>query len=251
MIDTLAPLQRSAFYLHRQIKDIFLHYALNVRVSKENVELKKEIKEFKKKIYELSEIERENKRLKELLAFGQQTTYRKVLAKIVAWDATSDFKVIRINKGLESGIALQSTVITADGLVGHIFRLTNNFADILTILDSNNRVDGIVQRTRVYGIIQGDSKQKCIMKYVNRTEPVLLNDRVITSGVGNIYPKGLIIGNITKIERESYGTTQKIEITPAVTFPRLEEVVVLIDNNEMLKKKEQEKLNSLNEGNIK
>ena len=242
MIDTLAPLQRSVSFLHHQIRDIFVHYTLNIHVSKENVELKKEINELKKKIYELSEIERENKRLKELLAFGQQSSYRKVLAKIVAWDATSDFKVIRINKGLKSGIALQSTVVTAKGLVGHVFRLTNNFADILTILDSNNRVDGIIQRTRAYGIVQGDSKQKCIMKYVNRTEPVLLNDLVITAGVGNIYPKGIVIGNITRIERENYGTTQKIEITPSVTFPHLEEVVVLIDNNEVLKKREQEAL---------
>ena len=185
------------------------------------------------------------------MAFGEQSSYRTILAQIVAWDSTSDFKVIRINKGLKSGIGLQSTVITADGLVGHVFRLTNHFADILTIVDSNNRIDGIVQRARVYGIIQGDSKQKCIMKYVNRTEPVLLNDLVITSGIGNIYPKGIVIGNITKIERESYGTTQKIEITPTVDFSRLEEVVVLVDNEEDLKQKEQETLDSLDGENIK
>ena len=245
MIDTLAPIQRSISFLYYQTRNFFTHYIINVHASQENVTLKKEIKELKKRIHDLSEIERENKRLKEYLAFEKQDSYRKILAQVVAWDAISDFKVIRINKGLANGIRLQSTAITADGLVGHIFRLTNNFADILTILDSNNRIDGIVQRSGIYGILQGNSEQKCIMKYVNRTGPVLLNDLVITAGIGNIYPKGLVIGHITRIERESYGTTQKIEISPAVDFSRLEEVVVLVENDEMIKDQEKETLDSL------
>ena len=190
MINSLAPLQSSVSYIHHWASSFFAHYIANIESSKENVELKNKIKSLEKKIHDQTEFERENKRLKEFLSFGEKSPYREILAQIVAWDSTSDFKVIRINKGANSGIKLQSTVITAEGLIGYVFRLTNNFSDILTILDHNNRVDGIVQRIRAHGIVEGYSKGKCIMKYMNRTEPIILNDLVITSGLETFIPKG-------------------------------------------------------------
>ncbi len=149
----------------------------------------------------------------------------------MAWDAGVNYKVLRINKGANQGIKLKSAVITADGLVGQVLRISNNFSDVLTVLDHNIRVDGIVERTRTHGIIEGYSNFKCVMKYVTRTEPVVLDDLIISSGLGSIYPKGIRIGRITKIERETYGITQFIEITPVVDFSKLEEVVVLITND--------------------
>ena len=251
MISSLAPLQSSVSYIHRWVSSFFSHYIANIESSKENVELKNRIKILERKIHEQAEIEGENKRLKEFLSFGEQSPYREILAQIVAWDSTSDFKVIRINKGAASGIKLQSTVITAEGLVGYVFRLTNNFSDILTILDHNNRIDGIVQRIRAHGIVEGHSKGRCIMKYMNRTEPIILNDLVITSGLGNIYPKGLVVGNVSRIERESQGITQKVEISPAVDFSRLEEVVVLLDSDNDVHKTERQVLDSLEYGKTK
>jgi rod shape-determining protein MreC len=191
---------------------------------------------------------KENKRLKGLLRFGEEIPRKKILAQIVGWDAASDFKVLRINKGLKDGIQLQSTVITSQGLVGYIYRLTNSFSDIITILDSNNRVDGIVQRTRSHGIVEGFSGRTCQMKYVKRAEPIILNDLVLTSGLGNIYPKGLKVGSISHIERESFGITQQVEITPAVDFGRLEEVVVLVVEGDEQRRRELETLNDIVEG---
>src|SRR5690606_20693024 len=117
------------------------------------------------------EITKENQRLKELLKFGQIQDHQEILAQIVAWDASSDFRVIRINKGSKDGVRLQAPVVTAAGVVGYIYRLTDHFADVLTILDPNNRVDGLVARIRAHGIIEGYSNRRTIMKYVTRTEP--------------------------------------------------------------------------------
>jgi len=135
---------------------------------------------------------------------------------------------VRINKGIRHGIKLQSVVTSAEGLVGYVYRLTQNFADVITILDANNRVDGVVERLRSHGVVEGYNRGRCIMKYVNRTEPIILNDLVLTAGLGNVYPKGLKIGYISRIERESYGITQHVEITPLVNFSKLEEVLVLV-----------------------
>ena len=228
MLDTLAPMQRSITYLKSQMSSFFENYLANVSASKENVGLRKRILELDEQIFSLNELERENKRLKALLEFGEEIASKSILAQVVGWDSSSDFRVLRINKGRNHGLRIQNPVITSLGLVGYVYRLTDNFADVLTILDSNNRVDAILKRTRSHGIIEGSGNHSCSMKYVNRTEPILLGDIVLTSGLGNIYPKGVKVGRVSLIERESYGMTQYVEIEPLVNFHKLEEVSVLI-----------------------
>jgi rod shape-determining protein MreC len=251
MVDSLAPMQRGIMFLKGKISDIFNHYITNVDASQKNNLLNRKVHELQSEIFKYEEIINENNRLKDLLQFGNELANKKVLAQIVAWDASSDFKAIRINKGAADGVTTQSPVVVSEGLVGYIFRVSKHFSDVLTILDSNNRVDGIVQRTRSHGIIEGFAKGKCLMKYVTRTEPVILNDSVITSGLGNIYPRGLRVGKVTRIERESYGITQYIEISPSVDFGRLEEVIVLIKPIDDNKKKEWEDLDKKGEQMVK
>lgn len=245
LMDTLAPLQRGVTTTHSKISSFFDDYLFNVNASKRNVILETTVGELQKEIFSLEQIKSENRRLKDLLEFGVEASYTKVLAQVVAWDSSSDFRVIRINKGAKDGIRLQSTVVTASGVVGYIYRLTEHFADILTILDPSNRVDVLIDRTRSNGILEGYSGQKCILKYVTRTDPVRLNDVVLTSGLGNIYPKGLKIGAVSKVERESYGITQDIEIQPSVDFSKLEEVAILISNDDLRKREEWKALDTI------
>lgn len=237
MIDTFAPLQRSVTYVHERFSGFFEHYTLNIQASKKNKELKLQISELENKIFLHMEMEQENQRLKKMLDFADDIPAKKVLAQIVAWDAASDFKSLRINKGLKDGLELQATVVTADGLVGYVYRLTNHFADVLTILDPNNRTDVVVQRTRSQGIMEGYPGNKGLMKYVTRTEPIILGDDVLTSGLGHIYPKGIRVGTVSRLERESYGITQYIEVRPSVDFNRLEEVMVLIADGEAARRR--------------
>ena len=248
MIDSFGPVQRAFADSQSWLSDLVNHYVANVNASRLNEELVKKIAKLESEILATEEIVKENQRLKELLKFGQNLTHQEVLAQIVAWDASSDFRVIRINKGASDGIRIQSPVVTANGVVGYIYRLTDHFADVLTILDPNNRVDGLVARIRAHGIIEGYTDRRALMKYVTRTEPVILDDMVLTSGLGNIYPKGLVIGHVAKIERQSYGITQHIEIRPAVDFSRLEEVIVLMSNADASKKLEWSALDAFDGG---
>jgi rod shape-determining protein MreC len=251
LIDSFAPLQTSLTSIRTEVASFFDHYVVNINASKKNVSYQKRIDELEGEIAQFQELRRENKRLKDLLQFGTGVDYKKILAQVVAWDASSDFRVIRINKGLGDGVTLQSPVIKANGLVGYIYRLTDSFADILTVLDNNNRVDGLIQRVRAHGIVEGYNSEKSIMKYVSRAEPIILGDVVITSGLGNIYPKGIRVGKVSRIERESYGITQNVEITPAVDFGRLEEVVILVAEGDEQKKREWEALDQMDEDSEK
>lgn len=226
LIETFAPIQRGTTSLKETIVNIVENYFFIVNTSKENKILKKSIDDLENSLFDMSEIQKENQRLKRLLEFGKEIQKKKVLAQVVAWDSSSEFSVLRINKGSSANIKVRDPVITINGIVGYIFRVTPNYSDVLTILDQNNRVDAIVARTRSHGIIEGISKDKCILKYVARTEQVELGDEVISAGLGTIYPKGLKIGRITKVDKENFGITQSIEITPSVNFNKLEEVVV-------------------------
>lgn len=238
MVDMFSPMQSSVTYMKTKTSNFFEHYIMNINASRENEELKKEVSELESRVFGFQQVGKENKRLKDLLQFGGESSLQKVLAQIIAWDANSDFRVLRINKGKSDGIGLQSSVITSKGLVGYIFRLTDHYADIITILDPNNRVDALVERTRSHGIVEGYSRNHAVLKYLAGTEPIILGDLVLTSGLGNIYPKGLKIGKITRIERESYGITQTIQLAPTVDFSTLEEVVVLVAPKDELKEKE-------------
>jgi rod shape-determining protein MreC len=242
IIDLIAPVQSAITSFERGIASYVDDYVLNLNASKENKKLKTKIAELQNEIFSFQEQIKESNRILDLIKFGEQIERKKVIARVVSWDSADDYKVVRINRGRRDGIKLQSVVTSAEGLVGYVYRLSDHYADVLTILDANNRVDSVVERLRSHGILEGYSSGKCIMKYVNRTEPIILNDMVLTAGLGNVYPKGMKIGYISRIERESYGSTQHVEVTPLVNFSKLEEVIVLVQEEEEHKQAEWNKL---------
>ncbi len=232
LIDILAPVQAGVTGGYDRIRNFFKHYALSVNASKKNVELEKQVAFYKERLFKLSEIEQENARLRALLGFVQQRNEKRIFAQVIAYDASTEHKVIRINKGTADGIFQYAPVVTSSGLVGYIYRISDHYADVLTILDSNNRVDGIISRIRTHVIVEGDADGRCLVKYVPRTYPVILGDVIVTSGLGRIYPKGIKIGKVQEIERDFYGSSQTIYLVPSVQFNEIEEVIVLVPDRE-------------------
>ena len=102
-----------------------------------------------------------------------------------------------------------------------------NYTDILTIIDNNNKVDVVIDRTRTHGIIEGTSHMFCRMKYVPKSEEVFIGDVLVTAGLSLIYPKGIKVGQIVNIKLSAEDLTQEITVKPSVDFTKLEEVVVL------------------------
>ena len=231
MMEVAGPIQGSITEGREAFSGFFDHYVFLSAVSEQNNKLKNELSNLQSEVFRLQQLEKENLRLKELLGFGEDLNYRKVLAQVVAWDSSGQYRMLRVNKGSRHGIRTNASVVTASGLVGHVYRVGTDYSDVLTILDPNSRVDVLVDSTRSYGILEGYTQFRGLMKYVPRSEPITLNDIVITAGLGDIYPKGIKVGAISRIERESYGITQVIEITPAVDFQRLEELVVLVNDH--------------------
>lgn len=230
--EVISPVQEGIIASKQNITSLWDNYLLIVDTSKENEILHKQISRLESDISSMEEIRKENLRLKKLLNYSDELTHHKVLAQVVGWDSANEFKVIRVNKGTRHGIRVMSSVITDQGLVGYVYRVTPNYADVLTILDQNNRVDVLVERTRTHGIVEGLFNFKCALKYVMRNEPVEVGDKLLTAGVGGIYPKGIKVGMVKDIAKENFGMTLNIEVVPSVEFDKLEEVLVLVTQDQ-------------------
>lgn len=232
--EVISPVQEALANSKKSLSSFWDNYLLIVNTSKENNVLKKQISRLESDLSTMEEVRKENLRLKRLLSYSDEMVHQRVLAQVVGWDSANEFKVIRLNKGKLHGIKVMAPVITDHGLVGYVYRATDNYSDVLTILDQNNRVDVMVERTRTHGIVEGIFNFKCALKYIMRNEPVEVGDKLITAGVGGIYPKGVKVGMITDIVKENFGMTLSIEVVPSVDFDKLEEVLVLIptENNQ-------------------
>ncbi|MGE3609985.1 MAG: rod shape-determining protein MreC [Bacteriovoracaceae bacterium] len=226
--EVLSPVQEGLASSKKNLSSLWDNYLLIVNTSKENSILKKQISRLESDLMSMEEMRKENLRLKKLLSYSDEMTHQKIMAQVVGWDSANEFKVIRLNKGTKHGIKVMSPVITDHGLVGYVYRATDHYSDVLTILDQNNRVDVLIERTRTHGIVEGVYNFKCALKYVMRNESVEVGDKLLTAGVGGIYPKGVKVGMITDISKENFGMTLSIEVVPTVEFDKLEEVIVLV-----------------------
>ncbi len=228
MTELVSPVQEGIASSKKSLSYLWDNYLMIVNTSKENSILKKQISRLESDLTFMEEMRKENLRLKKLLSFSDEQAHQKIMAQVVGWDSANEFKVIRLNKGAKDGMRTMAPVVTDHGLVGYVYRVTDHYADVLTILDQNNRVDIVVERTRTHGIVEGVFNFKCALKYIMRNDPVEVGDKLITAGVGGIYPKGYKVGMITDITKENFGMTLSIEVVPSVDFHKLEEVVVLI-----------------------
>lgn len=227
VMEVISPLQKGISDSQKSLSSLWENYISIVDTSKDNVLLKKKISRLESDLFGMEEIRQENLRLKRLLNYSSEISEQRILAQVVGWDSANEFKVIRLNKGQKDGIQVMSPVITDQGLVGYIYRVTENYSDVLTILDQNNRVDVLVERTRTHGIVEGVHNFKCALKYVMRNELIEVGDKLVTAGVGGVYPKGIKVGMITDIEKENFGMTLAVEVAPSVDFDKLEEVLVI------------------------
>ena len=118
-------------------------------------------------------------------------------------------------------------VVTPLGVVGQVVSVTARSAKVLLLTDPNSGIDVLVQRTRTHGIVSGSLENGTVLKYVKRSEDIQVGDRLITSGLDGIFPKGVMVATVIKVRKQNLGLFQYIEVMPAVTSERAEEVIAV------------------------
>lgn len=224
----VAPAQRMFTDARNSISGVFNHYFFLVNVARENEQLKRDIDSLKKQNTDLSEQILWQDRVGDLVQYKEQGEYKTMLASVIGRDATQWSKVIFINKGTAHGLVENLAVVTDAGIIGHITQALATSSKVLLLNDSRSAVAALFQETRVAGIVAGTGQNICDMKYVPVTAKVEVGDKVLSSGLGGIFPKGLLVGTVTNVKKKKQGLFQEITITPKADLARLEEVLVLL-----------------------
>ena len=193
----------------------------------ENQVLREQNLRISMELLKLREARLENARLRELLNFRNRETGSYLAAKVIARDPDRIINTILINIGKTNGVEERMTVLTADGLVGRVLESHKGNAVVQMLLDRNCRVSAIVQREeRTQGIVTCEDGV-FYLKHVGIRSPVEVGDQVISSGMGGVFPKGLLVGNVIRVGKEEQGLFREVVLTPSVNFLNLEEVFVL------------------------
>ena len=185
------------------------------------------------RVSQLEENEQENTRLRALLdTQGRYTELDPIYARVIAKESGRWFNVFSINRGTLSGVTAGMAVINADGLVGRVYEAGLNYAKVIGIIDSRSAVACLIQRTRDNGVMKGrqnvsQEEAGCRMYYVPSVNDIMPQDEVITSGLDGLFPKGLRVGIVQEVSRQSDVSDQYVVVAPAVDFERLEDVLVL------------------------
>lgn len=229
--DALAPVQRLVMVAGREVSGFVSAPARLVKVSRRNQALEERVEELEGKLAQYGEIKEENARLQELLAFktnlaSQLTTEA---AAVIGRTPGNWFGSIIINKGAEDGIRRDMTVITPAGLVGRVMRVSGSTAEVLLITDPRSGVGCLVQETRAPGIVEGVAGGRGVLQMVHIPNDLAPDkgNRIVTSGFGSVFPKGIPVGTVTEVRRERSGLFKMALVKTAVDFNRLEEVLVI------------------------
>jgi rod shape-determining protein MreC len=213
--------------LTQGIDSIWSRYIALRHVQDENLNLRREIAMLQEEASRLRERAAGSDRLRELLNLKEELPYTTIAARVIARDPTNWYRSIVINKGQDDGIGVEMGVMTPSGAVGRVVKVQRQLAIVLLIIDRNNAITGLVQRTRDEGIVEGTEKGWAWIKYLPLLSNVKVGDIVVTSGMAGGFPRGLPIGRITRIERREAELFLSAEIQPDTDFGRLEEVLVI------------------------
>jgi rod shape-determining protein MreC len=197
-------------------------------VKKENDRLRQENAELRSRVQALSEARLENERLRALLGYAHRATGEEVPARVIAINPVSHPFSLRIDRGSDHGLRTGMAVITADGVVGQVIRVTGGYADVMTVKDPNSRTSVRVQRSRARATAAGIGGDKnLLLENLLRTEEVQDGDLMVTAGTDGVFPPGLLVGRASGVARKTIGMFQTAEVVPAVDMTKVEEVLVL------------------------
>ncbi|MCX7982533.1 MAG: rod shape-determining protein MreC [Syntrophales bacterium] len=218
-------------YPLKSAKEAWQKYIFLVGVTEENKRLKKEIDRLLAQVANYREAYEENKRLRNLLKLDEELRLKHLTARVIGMERKSPVKAMIINRGSSHGVKRNDPVITDRGLVGRVIEPSWQVSRVLLIIDETSCIDAILQTNRVQGIVQGTGRG-CSIKYVGKTDEVKVGEAVVTAGISHVFPKGLLIGYVSRVDWREGGMFKKVEVEPAVDFSRLEEVMVIIGQDE-------------------
>jgi rod shape-determining protein MreC len=234
-----APIEYIFSALARGVSNLVSEYVYLVDVKRDNDRLAYQAARLQTKVGQLSAIEAENHRLRQLLGLRERVGSETVSALVVSKDTTDYFRVARVTLDAPApAIRPNMPVLSFDGVVGTVRRVAGESVQVQLAVDSGFGVDVVVERTGARGFVRGagdNSRYLVRVEYVQSSDSIDLGDVLVTSGVGCRFPKGLPVARVTKVLKRDFGIYQSVEAEPVVDFSRLSEVLIVLSGEDNCK----------------
>ena len=230
----ISPLQKIVYTVNEKVKGYFDFFINFSNVKKENEELTAKNAELENKLIEYERMKDENTRLREMFDYSQNNAnYDYLGCNIIGYSGGNISNGYIIDTGTKDGVEKDMVVITPAGLVGKVTKASSSFAIVQTILNENIAVAAMVESTdETTGILQGitDSKNKNLTELSNIPieSAIKEGDKILTSGLGEMYPKEIRIGEVISVEVDNVGIMKRAVVKPYVDFNKLEELFVVV-----------------------
>jgi rod shape-determining protein MreC len=221
-----SEVQRAAASVTGGVRDAWNGY-INLRhVRAENEQLKQQLGELQVQFQQERAKAQRTRELETLLALRREIAIETIPAGVIGAGPSPDFRTLTIDRGSNAGVATNMAVIAPTGVVGRVVTPTTHAAKVQLLIDRNAAAGAVVERSRAQGIVLGGDEELLRMNFVTSTADVKVGDKIVTSGIDGIYPKGFVIGHVETVNPGN-GIYKAIRVRPAVDFNRLEEVLVV------------------------
>lgn len=221
-----SPIPKAVNRVGQNASDAYHGYFDMRRAVDENVRLRRQVSHLTNENLMLRKSHGDLARMRAILAYTEQFTVPMHLGQVIMLDTSGRFKSMIIDRGSDAGVQVNDAVVSPGGLVGRVVLTTRDLAKVQLIIDGNAAVGSIFERTRRQGVVRGDGHGNLQMQYVPSLTDVADGDTVITGGFDGIFPKGIPIGRVVRVE-EGNDLFKSVQLRPSVDFGALEEVIVL------------------------
>ena len=229
-----AEMQRGATSAFGSAREGWQNYFALQEIRRENDQLKQEVTKLRVSLEQERSVAQQTRTLQQLLDLRSATSFETAAAMVIGSGADPEFRTITIDKGTQDGLRPDMAVISPAGIVGRILMPTARAAKVQLIIDRDAAAGVLIERSRVNGVVEGLGSGEELgfkagmisLNYVPSSADVKPGDRVVTSGIDGIYPKGVPVGEIQSAKRE--GGEWRIRVKPAVDFAALEAVLVVL-----------------------
>jgi len=230
----IMPIQNGLTYLKNWIAGNSTFSTDINNLKEENKELKEKNSKLEQSLRELEIIKAENETLKEYVNLKEKfAQYETIPAYVINKDISNYSDTIIINIGSKDGITENMTVISVDGLVGHVVSVTDTTAKVQTIIDTSSATSCLMSTTRDSIVCKGTLEEMSTLKamYIPIDATIIEGDSIETSGLGGIYPKGIYVGKVSKVISTKNIADRYVKIETGVNFEKLETVLVITNND--------------------
>ncbi len=226
----IAPFLVTGSGFEKQITSVRTGLKSLEELERNNASLRVENRSLKATNTALRDVEHEVNRLRHALNYRERSLFRLVPAEIVTRESSSWWRTVTINRGKEDGIDSEMTVLTDEGLVGKTTTVSDTISIVLLISDENCRVASTVEGTREQGIVTGERVTGSLrplldLNFLSKQADLKPGQKVYTSGVGGVFPSGLLVGTVRSFRERELDSQAKL--APAVDLARLEDVFVV------------------------